>query len=77
MALKDWRKNKRTDYDEWNHKNNIGEIRISDNIERYSYKIKNYSLYIWDRNTDRPQISKTFQGKIQALKFAKAYMRTH
>ena len=70
MALQDWRN---TMPDGWTNDKNLNKIRI-----RYEDS-SICSFYLYDKNWRCRKI-KNFPfhaGKVQALKFAKQYMRTH
>jgi hypothetical protein len=67
MARKDWKK---TGNDEWHRKNNTGLIRIG-----YNKDVGNPAKP-WHVRKPHSEYS-SFKTKLQALKFARNYMKKH
>lgn len=71
MALKDW---EQTNENSWENKANYQYLTI---LKMYRLKkLPIYFVYIYDFGGTEKS-SRKFMTKSQALKYAKAYMRTH
>jgi len=79
MALKDWKKNKLS---QWNSKNTAKYEKRDNkgnylNIEIYPHYLKIRGIIVTVYKNNKPQIVNEFKTKSQALKVVKEYMRKH
>lgn len=80
MALKDWVKTPTYYGDMWRHKQGFIKGMVFVNFEGYSSS-KPYFVEVHKRYfggvSEKPTIRKRFKTRIQAMRFAKNYMRLH
>ena len=81
MALKDWKKTYTgKDMHRWMHKDKIAEIEVG---KHYNFADKNnfyWTFVITKLQYNNKNINASYErirNKLDALKFAKSYMRTH